>query len=323
MKKVTLGIDVGGTNIAFGIVDREGNVLSKSTIATPQCNDAVQYTKLISNEIQTIINKADDCEICGIGIGAPNGNYYKGTIEHAANLTIKGIVPFIQLLKEQLNCTYNISLTNDANAAAMGEMIYGGARGMRNFVMYTLGTGVGSGIIVNGDLVYGADGFAGECGHTMLVPGGRTCGCGINGHLESYCSAGGMKRTAFELLAYYNANDSLLAQKSFATLTAKDICEAALQGDKVALEVFERTGDYLARGIADTIHHLSPEAVFIFGGPTAAGELLFAPIRNNLEKYLLPVFKGKARILPSQLKLGDAAIVGASALAWKELEKNQ
>ena len=323
MKKVTLGIDVGGTNIAFGIVDREGNVLSKSTIATPQCNDAGQYPKLISNEIQTIINKADDCEICGIGIGAPNGNYYKGTIEHAANLTIKGIVPFIQLLKEQLNCTYNISLTNDANAAAMGEMIYGGARGMRNFVMYTLGTGVGSGIIVNGDLVYGADGFAGECGHTMLVPGGRTCGCGINGHLESYCSAGGMKRTAFELLAYYNANDSLLAQKSFATLTAKDICEAALQGDKVALEVFERTGDYLARGIADTIHHLSPEAVFIFGGPTAAGELLFAPIRNNLEKYLLPVFKGKARILPSQLKLGDAAIVGASALAWKELEKNQ
>ena len=321
MKKIALGIDIGGTNIAIGVVDRNGKVLSKCSIATPKCSDAKEDISLIASKINEVMAATANFEIAGIGIGAPNGNYYKGTIEHAANLSIKGIVPFVQLLKEQLNGIGNISLTNDANAAAMGEMMYGGAKEMHNFVMYTLGTGVGSGIIVNGDLVYGCDGFAGECGHTMLVPGGRTCGCGINGHLEAYCSASGMKRTAFELLAYYNANDSLLAQKTFAELTAKDICEAANSGDSIAKEVFEVTGDYLARGIADTIHHLSPEAVFIFGGPTAAGELLFEPIRRNIEKYLLPTFKGRAKILPSELSLGNAAIVGASALVWKELEK--
>jgi glucokinase len=214
-----------------------------------------------------------------------------------------------------------VALTNDANAAAIGEMVYGGAKGMKNFVMYTLGTGVGSGVVVNGDLVYGHDGFAGECGHTTLIPGGRVCGCGAKGHLEAYCSAPGMKRTAFELLAYYNAGDSLLADKSFNELSSKMIYEAAVKGDKVALEVFEKTGQYLGQGLADTVHHLSPEAIFLFGGPTAAGDYIFKPLRESLEAHLLPIFKNKIKILPSELSAGDAAIVGASALVWKEKDK--
>lgn len=325
MKKVALGIDIGGTNTAIGVVDSEGNVMVKTSIPTPKHGDIVKYVEDLCAAVRELMKSVKllnaEVEFSGIGIGAPNANYYHGTIEQAPNLSFKGVIPFVKMLKEQFPEMANIALTNDANAAAMGEMIYGGAKGMRNFVMYTLGTGVGSGIIVNGDLVYGHDGFAGECGHTMLVPGGRTCGCGINGHLESYCSAGGMKRTAFELMAHYNAVDSLLATKSFAELESKDIYDAAVKGDKIALEVFKVTGDYLARGIADTIHHTSPEAVFIFGGPTAAGDLIFTPIRESLDKYLLPIFKGKVKILPSQLKLGDAAIVGASALVWKELEK--
>lgn len=322
MKKVSLGIDIGGTNTAIGVVDQEGDVLSKTSIPTPKDGNVENYIKAIAETVRELLNGLKDLVDCqGIGIGAPNANYYSGNIEYAPNLSFKGIVPLVELLKEAMPEVKNIALTNDANAAAMGEMIYGGAKGMKNFVMYTLGTGVGSGIIVNGDLVYGHDGFAGECGHTMLVPSGRECGCGINGHLEAYCSAGGMKRTAFELLAYHNATDSLLANKSYNELESKDIYEAAVKGDKIAIETFNVTGNYLARGIADTIHHTSPEAVFIFGGPTAAGDVLFTPIRENLEKYLLPTFKGKVKILPSKLKLGDAAIVGASSLVWKEMEK--
>jgi glucokinase len=192
---------------------------------------------------------------------------------------------------------------------------------MKNFVMYTLGTGVGSGIVVNGDLVYGHDGFAGECGHTTLIPGGRQCGCGSLGHLEAYCSAPGMKRTAFELMVQYNASDSLLADKSFNELDSKMIFEAAEKGDKVANEVFELTGKWLGQGLADTVHHLSPEAIFLFGGPTAAGDYIFKPTKESMEKHLLPIFQNKIKILPSQLKQGDAAIVGASALVYKELEK--
>lgn len=320
MKKIALGIDIGGTNTAFGLVDKNGNVVIKDSIPTPKHGDINKYIIDLSDKIKALIKSYtdnNDVEIIGIGIGAPNGNFYKGTIEYAANLSFKGVIPFVELLKEQFPNIKQIALTNDANAAAMGEMIYGGAKGMKNFVMYTLGTGVGSGIIVNGELVYGCDGFAGECGHTMLIPNGRTCGCGINGHLEAYCSAGGMKRTAFELMAYYNANDSLLANKSFAELESKDIYEAAVKGDKIAIEVFNVTGKYLAQSIANTIHHTSPKAVFLFGGPTAAGDLIFNPIRENLNNYLLPTFRNKAKILPSKLKLGDAAIVGASSLAWK------
>jgi len=326
MKRFTVGIDIGGTKTLIGIVDQNGNVLVKNEIETPSHGDINQYVK----DLATIINETTksvsllnpDSEILGIGIGAPNGNYYSGTIEFAANLSFKGVVRLVDLLKNEFPQYKYIVMTNDANAAAIGEMIYGGAKGMKNFVMYTLGTGVGSGIIVNGDLVYGNDGFAGECGHTTLIPDGRKCGCGGCGHLETYCSASGIKRTAFELLAFYNDNESLLADIPYNKLTSKMVYEAALKGDKIALEVFEKTGYYLGIGLADTVHYLSPEAIFLFGGPTGAGDLIFKPAKESMEKHLLPIFKNKIEILPSKLNTGDAPIVGASALVWQEIEKN-
>jgi glucokinase len=324
-KKVAIGVDVGGTNTAIGVVDKDGNVIIKDNIATATHGDFERFIADLASAIKQLIKSAklinEDIEIVGIGIGAPNGNYYSGTIEYAPNLSFKGVLHFVELLKNYFPDLPALALTNDANAAAIGEMIYGGARNMKNFVMYTLGTGVGSGVVVNGDLVYGHDGFAGECGHTTLIPGGRLCGCGSLGHLEAYCSAPGMKRTAFELMAHYNAVDSLLANKSFVELDSKMIYDAAVAGDKIARMVFEKTGQWLGQGLADTVHHLSPEAIFLFGGPTAAGELIFKPTKESMENHLLPIFKNKIKILPSQLKPGDAAIVGASALAWKELDK--
>jgi glucokinase len=325
MKKIAIGVDIGGTNTAIGAVDDLGNVLVKDNIETPSHGDIDRYINDLSTAIRELIKAVKlvnaDIEIMGIGIGAPNGNYYSGTIEYAPNLSFKGVVHLVNLLKAKFPELSAIALTNDANAAAIGEMIYGGAKGMKNFVMYTLGTGVGSGIVVNGDLVYGHDGFAGECGHSTLVPGGRKCGCGSLGHLEAYCSAPGMKRTAFELMVQYNATDSLLADKSFNELDSKMIFDAAEKGDKVAQEVFELTGKWLGQGLADTVHHLSPEAIFLFGGPTAAGDYIFKPTKESMEKHVLPIFQNKIKVLPSQLKMGDAAIVGASALVYKEMEK--
>ncbi|OFX53174.1 MAG: glucokinase [Bacteroidetes bacterium GWB2_41_8] len=325
MKKVAIGVDIGGTNTAIGVVDDLGNVMVKDNINTPSHGDIDRYIDDLSVAIKELIKSVKllnaDIEILGIGIGAPNGNYYTGTIEYAPNLSFRGVVHLVKLLKIKFPELQAIALTNDANAAAIGEMIYGGAKGMKNFVMYTLGTGVGSGVVVNGDLVYGADGFAGECGHTTLIPGGRLCGCGALGHLEAYCSAPGMKRTAFELMVKYNATDSLLADKSFNELDSKMIFDAAEKGDKVANEVFEMTGKWLGQGFADTVHHLSPEAIFLFGGPTAAGDYIFKPTKESMEHHLLPIFQNKIKILPSELRPGDAAIVGASALVYKELEK--
>lgn len=325
MKKVAIGIDVGGTNSAIGVVDSEGNVMVKDSIVTPSHGDIDKFINELTVAIKGLIKSVrlvnNDLEILGIGIGAPNGNYYSGTIEYAPNLSFKGVVHFVELLRKSFPELPAVALTNDANAAAIGEMIYGGAKGMKNFVLYTLGTGVGSGLVVNGDLVYGHDGFAGECGHTTLIPGGRLCGCTSKGHLEAYCSAPGMKRTAFEIMARDNAVDSLLADKSFKELDSKMIFDAAEKGDKVALEVFEQTGKWLGQGLADTVHHLSPEAIFLFGGPTAAGDYIFKPTRESMENHLLPIFKNKIKILPSKLTQGDAAIIGASALVWKEVEK--
>lgn len=318
MIKTALGIDIGGTNTALGIVGQQGQVLAQTTIPTPDHGDSIRYADDLSAAIRGLIEStlSPSDEVCGMGIGAPNANFYSGCIEFAPNLSFKGVVPFVALMKERFADMKYIAMTNDANAAVLGEMIYGGAKGRKNVVMYTLGTGVGSGIIVNGELVYGHDGFAGECGHTTLVPGGRLCGCGGLGHLEAYCSASGMKRTAFEILVRDNATGSPLAGVPYKDLTAKMIFEAAKNGDAVALEVFELTGKYLAQAMADTVHHTSPEAIFLFGGPVAAGELLFKPIRENLEKFLLPVYRNKIQILPSELHAGDAAIVGASALVW-------
>jgi glucokinase len=325
MKNVSIGIDVGGTNTVIGVVDRDGKVLVKDSIKTPAHGNINQFiddiTKSVRDLVHAVVALNPKIEILGLGIGAPNANYYTGNIEHAPNLSFKGVVPMVKLLEENFPEMKAIAITNDANAAAIGEMIYGGAKGMKNIVVYTLGTGVGSGIVVNGDLVYGHDGFAGECGHTLVVPNGRHCGCGGKGHLEAYCSAPGMKRTAFELLAKYNATTSLLADKCYNELDSKMIFEAAEKGDKVALEVFELTGKWLGIGLANTVHHLSPEAIFLFGGPTAAGSYIFRPTIDSMEDHLLPIFKNRVKVLPSQLKLGDAAIVGASALVYKELDK--
>jgi glucokinase len=324
-KKVAIGVDVGGTNTAIGVVDPEGNVMIKDNIPTATHGNFEKFIEDLATAIKNQIASAkllnDKLEFLGIGIGAPNGNYYSGTIEYAPNLSFRGVLHFVKLIRTYFPEMPALALTNDANAAAIGEMIYGGARDMQNFVMYTLGTGVGSGIVVNGDLVYGHDGFAGECGHTTLIPGGRLCGCGALGHLEAYCSAPGMKRTAFELMVQLNATDSMLASRSYNELDSKMIYDAAVAGDIIANMVFEKTGQWLGQGLADTVHHLSPEAIFLFGGPTAAGDLIFKPTIESMEKHLLPIFKNKIKILPSQLKPGDAAIVGASALVWQELKK--
>ncbi|HPT14723.1 MAG TPA: ROK family protein [Bacteroidales bacterium] len=339
MKQIAIGIDIGGTNTAIGVVDRDGNVLyeKKPQLPTPQKKEnplgsearseelLSEYIKSLASEINSAIDTVKQInphvEVVGIGIGAPNGNYYSGTIEYAPNLPFTGVVNFAKRVQEQLPDMKVVKLTNDANAAALGEMIYGGGKGMKNFVMITLGTGLGSGLIVNGDLVYGADGFAGECGHTTIVPGGRLCGCGGWGHLEAYCSATGIKRTVYELLAKYNNSESDLAKVPFNDMTSKIVFDAAEKGDPIAREVFEVTGELLGRGLADTVHHLSPEAIFLFGGAAAAGEYIFKPTKESMERHLIPVFRNKVKILPSELKEGTSAIVGASALVWKELEK--
>lgn len=339
MKHVSIGIDIGGTNTAIGVVDRDGNILyeKQPQLATPQKREnphagkdksdelCAKYITALADEVRvavgTVRNINPDLQVIGIGIGAPNGNYYRGTIEYAANLPFVGVVQLADLLLEKLPEIGIVKVTNDANAAALGELIYGGGVGMSNFVMITLGTGLGSGIIVNGDLVYGQDGFAGEIGHVTIVPEGRDCGCGGKGHLETYCSATGIKRTVFELLTKHNNSESPLANVPYNDMTAKMVYDVAEKGDSLALEVFEHTGELLGRSLADTVHYLSPEAIFLFGGAAAAGEYIFKPTRESMERYLLPVYRNKVKILPSKLKAGSAGIVGASALVWKELDK--
>jgi glucokinase len=335
MKKVAIGIDIGGTNTAIGVVDEKGEVLYTKTpqVPTPKKEEnpngdpmksatiLAKYVDVLEKEIKLAMNAIPDSKVVGIGIGAPNGNYYSGTIEYAPNLPFVGVVHFADLIKAKFPDMKIVKLTNDANAAALGELIYGGGKGMKNFVMITLGTGLGSGLIVDGDLVYGHDGFAGECGHTTIVPDGRVCGCGLRGHLEAYCSATGIKRTVFELLAEYNDSESALAKVPFNEMNAKKVFDAAEKGDVIAKKTFEYTGKLLGRGLADTVSHLSPEAIFLFGGAAAAGHYIFKPTKESLEQHLLPIFRNKVSILPSELSEGSAAIVGASALVWKEMEK--
>jgi glucokinase len=318
MRKAAIGIDIGGTNTVLGIVDMDGNIITRNSMLTETSADYHPYmnslTSLITNSIALV---KDEIEICGIGVGAPNGNYYNGTIEFAPNLNFKGIVPVVDFLKAKFSYDV-IVLTNDANAAAMGEMIYGGAKGMKDFIMITLGTGVGSGIVVNGEMVYGHDGFAGEIGHTIFDPNGRNCGCGRKGCLETYASASGIKRTVFELLASMN-EPSVLRGVTFNDLSAKMIDEAARKGDKIAIEAFDYTGEVLGLKLADAIAHTSPEAIFLFGGLAQAGELIFEPTKYYMEEQMLNIYKNKVKLLPSELPPGDAAILGASALVWKEL----
>lgn len=320
MTEVVIGIDIGGTFTKFGIVDRDGNCLKENFTSTDKYTEFDVYLEHLHTEIEELIGSInEDISIKGVGIGAPNGNYYQGTIEHAPNLNWKGIIPFVERLKEYFP-GLPVVLTNDANAAAIGEMIYGGAKNMDNFIVITLGTGLGSGIVVSGNVVYGHDGFAGELGHVNVKHRGRFCGCGKRGCLETYVSATGIKRTVFKLLAEM-VETSELRDISFNDLTAKMISEAAKKGDKIALEAFEITGRILGVKIADAVACTSPEAIFVFGGLSQAGELIFQPTIKNMEENLFPIYKGKVKVLPSQLQDANAAVLGASALAWKELSK--
>ncbi|MBN3034425.1 MAG: ROK family protein [Bacteroidales bacterium] len=319
MNETAIGIDIGGTNTVMGLVDREGSILKRHIIPTDTHPDYSIYMNSLCAAIDTLISKeGSETSIRGIGVGAPNGNYYNGTIEFAPNLKFKGVVPVVDFLRERYPMEV-IVLTNDANAAAIGEMIYGGAKGMRDFIMITLGTGVGSGIVVNGEMVYGHDGFAGEIGHTIVDPKGRKCGCGRRGCLETYTSAQGIKRTVFELLAEMT-EPSALRKVSFENLSAHMIDEAARSGDPIALEAFDRTGRVLGLKLADAVAHTSPSAIFLFGGLAQAGDLIFKPVQHYMEEYMLNIFKNKVKLLPSKLPPGDAAILGASALVWKEVD---
>jgi glucokinase len=320
MKEVVIGIDIGGTFTKFGIVDKEGNCLKENFTSTDKYTEFEVYLEHLHTEIEELISSInEEIDIKGIGIGAPNGNYYNGTIEHAANLNWKGLIPFVEKFKEFFP-GLPVRLTNDANAAAIGEKIYGGAKDLNDFIVITLGTGLGSGIVVNGNVVYGHDGFAGEMGHLNVKHRGRMCGCGKRGCLETYVSATGIKRTAFKLLAE-RVEKSELRDISYNDLTSKMISEAAKKGDKIALEAFEITGRILGVKLADAVAFSSPKAIFIFGGLAKAGDLIFEPTKRYMEESLLPIFKGKIDVLPSQLQDANAAVLGASALAWRELQK--
>ena len=317
-RDVAIGIDIGGTNTAFGVVDRDGNCILDGTIPTAGYTEPEAYVAAVHQQIREILLKVPDITLRGIGIGAPNGNYYNGSIEFAPNLRWKGVIPIAALFQKLVPLP--VKLTNDANAAAIGEMVYGGAKGMRDFIVITLGTGLGSGIVANGELIYGHDGFAGELGHTIVDPNGRQCGCGRRGCLETYASAPGIKRTVFALLADSNA-ESTMRSISFNDLTAAMISQFAAEGDPIAREAFEYTGKILGIKLADAIAHTSPEAIFLFGGLANAGELIFEPTRRSMEQHVLKIYQNKVKLLPSGLKDKNVAVLGASALLWQELKK--
>jgi len=319
MTEVVIGIDVGGTFTKYGIVDKNGVCLREKFTNTEKFTDFDLYLKNLQSEIdKTIQTLGADIEVKGIGIGAPNGNYYKGTIENAPNLNWKGKINFVEKLKK-FYPNIPIVLTNDANAAAIGEMLYGGAKNMKNFIVITLGTGLGSGIVVDGNLVYGQDGFAGELGHFNVRDHGRECGCGKKGCLEAYVSATGIKRTVFKLMSE-TIVESELRNISYNDLTSQRISESALNGDKLALQAFEITGHTLGIKLADAVACTSPEAIFLLGGLAKAGPLLLEPARRHMEENLFPIYKGKVKLLLSGLTDTNAAVLGASALVWKELQ---
>lgn len=314
-KPYVLGIDIGGTNTVFGIVDARGTVIASGAIKTKTHPVFEDYMDELHQEAVKLIEANDATDkIGGIGVGAPNANYYTGRIDNAANLIWKGELPLARSLADRFGIP--VAVTNDANAAAIGEMTYGAARGMRDFVMITLGTGVGSGIVSNGQMIYGADGLAGELGHVIIRRGGRLCGCGRCGCLETYCSATGVVRTALEYLDASPSVPSLLRNIPGADLTSKDVYEAAIQGDPIAQSVFEFTGRVLGEALADFAAATSPEAFILFGGLAKSGELLFKPIREAFDKNALSFHRGKVKILVSELKEADAAVLGASALGW-------
>ena len=316
-QKLAIGIDIGGTTTKFGVVDTNGKILVQDRIPTNIHEEVGEFIEDLYPKLMPLITAYGGVtKFVGIGIGAPNGNYYKGTIEYAPNLKWKGIIPIAELIQKRFELT--TKLTNDANAAAVGEMMYGAAKGMQDFITITLGTGVGSGIVTNGKVIYGHDGFAGELGHTIIRPGGRMHkGTGMRGSLEAYASATGVRETAIELLTDYPEKESLLRNYTINDLTSESVYECAMQGDNIANEIFEYTGQILGESLANFIMFSSPEAIVLFGGLTKAGDLLLNPTRKHMELNLLPIFQNKIKLLYSQLQEADAAILGASALVWK------
>lgn len=316
MKDLVIGIDIGGTNTVFGIVDARGNVLASGSIKTRSGADFNDYTDILHREISSLVNRQNlDGRIRGIGIGAPNGNYYTGMIETQINLPWPAPIPLVPLLSEKFGIP--VAVTNDANAAAIGEMTYGVARSMKHFIMITLGTGVGSGVVIDGNMVYGYDGMAGELGHITARRQGRQCACGRRGCLETYCSATGVVTTAREFLAARPAEESVLREIPECEMTSKNVFDAAVKGDRIALDVFEFTGKVLGESLADFASFTSPEAFVLFGGLANAGDLIMKPLIESFEANNMPMHKGKIKILTSALPHGDAAILGASALAWQ------
>ena len=314
-KSLVIGLDLGGTNSVFGIIDREGKVLTTTSIKTQGYQNVESYVEDSVKSVMRIVEQVGGMEkIHAMGIGAPGGNYYNGTIEQAANLAwAKGVVPLADMFASRLNIP--VAITNDANAAAVGEMTYGAARGMKNFIMITLGTGVGSGIVIDGKVVYGHDGFAGELGHTNIVRhNGRVCGCGRQGCLEAYCSAIGVARTAREWL---EMSDEPSLLRHVEKITSKDVYEAAKEGDKLALKVFDYTGTLLGTAFSDFIAFSAPEAIVLFGGLARSKEFLLEPMQKAMNENVLAIWKDKVSIVFSSLKESDAAILGASALAWE------
>lgn len=316
-KPYVVGIDVGGTNTAVGIVDKRGQILKGGSIKTAKHVNVEDYLDELTELINDLISETTTKDqIKGIGAGTPNGNYFTGSIEFAPNLPWKGVIPFAQMLEDRTGIP--VALTNDANAAAIGEMTYGAARGMKDFIVITLGTGVGSGIVVNGQLVYGHDGFAGELGHVIMRRNnGRLCGCGRTGCLEAYASATGVARTAREYLEIRPDAKTLLRNIPVEDITSKDVAEAANAGDELAKEIFHYTGSMLGEAFADFVAFSSPEAIILFGGLSKAGDLIMDPIHESMERNLLPIFRNKVKLLFSELKESDAAVLGASALGWE------
>lgn len=310
-KKLVIGIDIGGTNTVFGLVDDTGNCLAQDSINTRNFPLVTDFVTHLSNSIKELMLVHSDADYIGMGIGAPNGNYYTGSIDFAPNLKWEGIVPLVDMFSKHFD--FPITLTNDANAAAIGERIYGAAKNVDDFVMITLGTGLGSGFVVNGELVYGHDGFAGELGHTIVEKNGRDCGCGRKGCLETYASASGIVKTAKEFLE--NSTSSLLSNLN--ELTSKCIAEAANKGDKLALDIFDYTAEKLGFSLANLVAISSPKLIVLFGGLAQSGDLIIKPTKKYMEDYLLNIYQNKVQILHSKLKNSDAAILGASALAWQ------
>ncbi len=316
-QQYAIGIDIGGTNSVFGLVDHRGEIKYRGAISTRKHVQFSDYLNELYEAILPAIEQVGGFEfIKGIGVGAPNGNFYTGNIEYAPNLMWKGIVPIVDLINEKFNLP--AALTNDANAAAVGEMTYGAAIGMKDFIMITLGTGVGSGIVANGHLILGHDGLAGELGHNIVIPNGRLhTGTGAKGSLEVYCSATGVRLTALELLDKYANEDSLLRNYAKEEIDSRIVYDCAVQGDRIANEVYEFTGEVLGRSLANFMMFSSPEAIILFGGLSKAGDLILNPTHKHMEENLLPIFRNKVKLLFSELKEADAAILGASALVWE------